>query len=619
MGEEDRRQRLKERAAEFPDSPGVYLFRDAAGEVLYVGKAISLRNRVRSYFSSPSSLNTRTMRMLAEAVDIDFLLTDSEVEALIFEADLIKRHRPRFNVRLRDDKQYPYIVVTTGDDYPRVGVARRVERDEHRYFGPFTNTSLLRRAMELLRKVFPYRTCTDYVMEHRQRPCLHYHVGRCLAPCTRPIDPGEYDDVIDGLLGFLGGRSRELTRDLEARMEEAAAELDFERAARIRDQIDALKTFREQQRNLSAPSAEDMDVLGLARRGESAAITLLFMREGRIVGNDGFIVGAPEDTGDGEILGDTLVEYYSHSLLVPRRILLPVDPPDSQSLERWLGENRGSRVFLHRPERGEKRRLVALANRNAELLLDDEAASSGSIRPLGELEEILELPAPPIRIECYDISNLSGSSAVGSMVVFEDGHPAPYGYRRFRIKDVDEIDDYAMMREVLSRRARRLDRSEVASQVAEDTSFSAVPDLIVIDGGPGHVATAREALAETPLEGTPILGIAKREELLYRPGESVPLTLPDDSDALKLLRRIRDEAHRFALDYHRRLRSKGAVRSLLDDIPGVGPRRRNALLAHFTSIEAMTAATEEELAAVPGMTRRAARSVKRFLVERAER
>ncbi len=620
MSEEGRREYLKVKAGELPDSAGVYMFRDRGGEILYVGKARSLRNRVRSYFTSASGLNTRTMKMLDEAWDIEVIVTDSEVEALIFEADLIKRNRPRYNVRLRDDKQYPYIVVTTGDEFPRVGVARRVERDEHRYFGPFTNTALLRRALEMLRKVFPYRTCSDYRMTHRDRPCLHYYVGRCCGPCTGEVDPEEYADVIDGLLGFLGGRSRELTRELESKMRAAAEELDFERAARLRDQLEALRTFRRQQSDLSAPSAEDMDILGVARQEEKAAVAFLFMREGRVVGSDGFVLNSPEETDDGVLIGDTLTEYYSHALLIPRRILVPSLPSDSEELEKWLSENRGSRVFLHRPERGEKRRLVSLANRNAQLMLEEEEGdSANSRRALAELAEALHISEPPSRIECYDISNISGTSAVGSMVVFEDGYPAPYSYRRFKIRGVEGIDDYAMMSEVLTRRARRLQRAEEGAMSVSDTSFATMPDLILIDGGPGHVSAARAALCDTPLQGIPLAGIAKREEILYLPDEDEPLRLQRNSDGLKLVQRVRDEAHRFAVDYHRQLRSKGGFRSILEDVPGIGPKRRNALLGHFDSIEAMAAASEEELADVPGMTRRAARSVKRYLVERSER
>jgi len=613
------REYLREQAAALPTAPGVYMFRDGQGIVLYVGKARSLRDRVRSYFSSPSSLNTRTLKMLEEAREIDFLVTDSEVEALIFESDLIKRHRPRYNVRLRDDKQYPYIVVTTDDEFPRVGVERRMESDAHRYFGPFTNTALLRRALEQLRKVFPYRTCSDYHMQNRDRPCLHYHVGRCLAPCSGEVSAAQYADVIDGLLGFLGGRSRALTGDLRDRMRRAADSLEFERAARIRDQIEALKAFREQQGNLAAPSAEDIDVVGMARRDHMLAVALVFMREGRVVGSDGFVLSVEPDRDPGDVLSETLREYYSHALLIPRRVLVPTDPDDRESLQAWLSEARGSRVIIHRPQRGEKRRMVSTANKNAELQLRAEENTEDIEAVLEALRRTLDLPAPPRRIECFDISSISGSSAVGSMVVFERGRPVPYAYRRFRIRTVDSVDDYAMMREVLTRRAKyvRPDREE--GQVADDGSFSARPDLIVIDGGVGHVSAAGAALAETPLCDVPLVGIAKREERIYVPGSATPIPFEPDDGALRLLQRVRDEAHRFALDYHRQLRSRGGIRSVLDDIPGIGPRRRNALLAHFESVVAIASASEEQLASVPGMNRRAARAVRRYLLERVER
>ncbi len=607
-------ERLKERASEFPRSPGVYLFRGESGEVIYVGKARSLRARVRSYFGSTPP-NTRTLRMLNEAHHVEYMVTDNEVEALILESNLIKRYRPKYNIRLRDDKHYPYVVITTGEEFPRVHIVRRAEEDDHRYFGPFTTSGALRQTLELLRKVFPYRTCSDHRMRTARRPCLHHQLGRCLGPCADHVDARDYQEVTDGLIRFFSGGADELISEMRSRMERAAEDLDFEEAAGLRDQLRALEHVAEKQKMIHASSTEEQDVVGMARRGQRACVTIMFMREGRMVGQEHCYAAVEEDDLDSEVLGAVLRQYYADVHMVPRRIEVPRLPSDSEIMARWLSERRGTKVFLHRPQRGERRHLVEMASRNAELRLMELDADEED--PAVALAHALDLPRVPHRIECYDISNIGDSAAVGSMVVFEGGLPARYAYRRFRIREVRGPDDVAMMTEVLQRRLERLscrDGQRVADG-AQDPSFSSEPDLLMLDGGAGQLSGAVRVLEATGTAHIPVLALAKREELVYLPGRENPLRLPRDSVSLRFLQRIRDEAHRFAVSYHRSLRRGQSFRSILDDIPGIGAKRRNALLRHFDSLASLACASVEEIAEVQGMTRTSAAAVHRFLAE----
>ncbi len=612
----DRRQQMADQVADFPDQPGVYLFRDAGGGVLYVGKASSLLKRARSYFQSPAALTTRTMKMLEAACDVDCIVTDNEVEALILESNLIKRHRPRYNVRLRDDKHYPYVQVTTGEEFPRVRIVRRTDSSQHRYFGPFTETRALRKTLEHLRKVFPYRTCSNWRMRRTSRPCLHFQTDRCLAPCTGEVSEQEYGEMMEGLVRFFSGYSDDIVKQLRREMEGAADNLEFERAGQLRDKIRALEHVSERQKMLSASSAEDEDYLGIAHGGNEACVTALFVREGKLVGREHFLMADTKGTDDAEILEAFLRDYYSDAPLIPGRVEVPVTLSGTEALQQWLCEQREGRVVLHRPQRGRRRRLMRLACRNAELQLSraDEKVLGADSQAAIQLAEVLGLPAPPSRIEGYDISVLSGTAAVGSMVVFENGAPARYAYRRFRIKDSPKDSDTAMLTEILDRRFSRLMQTEDADARAGDSSFSSRPDLVLVDGGIGQVGAAREVLADAGLD-IRICGLAKREELIYLPEEADPVDLSDRSPALQLLQQVRDEAHRFAQDYHHRLRRSTSIRSLLDDIPGIGPKRRRVLLRHFDSLQEIAGASQKQLAELDGMTSRAARSVHDFLAD----
>ncbi|MFO7247039.1 MAG: excinuclease ABC subunit UvrC [Thermaerobacter sp.] len=605
------RQDLEATVRSLPTRPGVYVFRDAEGDVLYVGKAVNLRNRVRSYFQSPRNLTGKVLHMVNQVDAIEVITTDNDVEALVLESNLIKRYKPPYNIRLRDDKHYPYLKVTVNEAWPRVIIARSVQNDGARYFGPYTDSGALHETLRVIRKTFPYRICSNYRLQQKGRPCLEYYIGRCLAPCDGRADPGQYAAMIEELCDFLEGRDVSVIRQVEARMHEAAERLDFERAAELRDQLRALRQVQEKQKVISG-RLEDQDLVGCAQAGGRACVQVFFVREGKVVGREHFLLDGAGAREPGEILAAFIKQYYADTPFIPREILVSAAlPADEEAvIGRWLAERRGTRVFLRVPQRGEKRRLMNLVVENARLLLEQEQARSrrdreGGRQAVEDLASALGLETLPSRIECFDISNFQGRQAVGSMVVFQDGAPRKSDYRRFKIRTVQGANDFAMMQEVLYRRFRRGQE--------EDPRFAQLPDLIVIDGGKGQLNAALEVLRALNLDHIPTIALAKRLEEVYLPGRPDPLRLPDHSPGLLLLRRVRDEAHRFAVTYHRKLRAARSVRSVLDDIPGIGPRRRRALLKHFGSIEAIRSASVEELAAVPGMSRRAAEAVKERL------
>ncbi len=606
-------RRLAARAGSLPDRPGVYLFRGEGGRVLYVGKAASLRERVRSYFRGGAAPEGKVRALVDAARDLEFIATDSEVEALILECNLIKEHRPPFNVRLRDDKSYPYLRITLQEPWPRVLVARGRRNDGARYFGPYPHAQAVHETLRLLRRVFPHRDCSDArFRRHRDRPCLHHHLGRCPGPCAGLCTPEEYASGLRGLVQFLEGKDAEVLAGLRRRMEEAAAALRFEEAARLRDRIQALEAVRERQKMVSRRFS-DYDVVALALPGDEAAggtggtgcAHVFLVREGRLVGRDA--AGLAEVAGEerGEVLAAFLEQYYgAGDRPVPPEIVVEQAPAGAAALAAWLGARRGGRVTLTVPARGEKRQLLDLARRNASLALAQESAAAEAARPEGTLRELaatLGLSAPPRRIECYDVSNLQGREAVAAMVVFVDGRPARHEYRRFRVRTVAGPDDYAMMREVLGRRFARADWPR--------------PDLVLVDGGRGQLSVARRVLEEAGLGAIPAFGLAKEDELVFAAGRPEPLVLSRRSPALRLLQRLRDEAHRFAVGYHRRVHRRESIRSVLEDVPGIGPRRRRALLARFGSLEGMRRATVEQLAAVPGMNRTVALELHHFLHE----
>jgi len=606
---------LKEKLKHLPTDPGAYLMKDAHGEVIYVGKAASLRSRVRSYFQKGQAHETKVLMMLSKVQDVDWIVTGSEVEALMLECNLIKKHHPWYNVRLRDDKHYPYLCVTTSEPFPRVLVTRRVKADGNRYFGPFADSQAMRESLRMIRRIFKIRSCNKKLTgEEQDRPCLNFHMGQCDTPCSGRIGREEYAQLVHDTCLFLEGRRDSLVDRLRGEMIQASDELEFERAARLRDQIEAMTKVIERQKAISVELV-DQDVIAISVNGNSAVVQLLFVRSGKLVGEEHFFLDGVTDETAETALGEFIKQYYRDATYIPREILVSHIPADYEVLREWLAVRRGTRVMLLQPQRGEKRRLVEMAAENAaqtaerersmEAMSEDQAEAD-----LEDLKETLELPNLPHRIEAYDISNIQGQEAVGSMVVFEGGLPAKSHYRRFKIHVSGQPDDYGMMREVLMRR--------LAKAASGDKKFLPLPDLILVDGGRGQLNAVLEAIEKTPtlndeLGTMNVISLAKRLEEVYTPSSAEPLLLPRESQALRLLMRIRDEAHRFAVAYHHILRKKTIRKSVLDSIPGIGDSRRKALIRRFGSLAGVKRASLEELMTVPGITRPLAESIREHL------
>lgn len=592
-----------------PDAPGCYLFRDADGRLLYVGKAISLRNRVRSYFHKSAQHSIRIARMVARVRDIEWFAVDSELEALVLECNLIKEHRPPYNVRLRDDKSYPYIVITK-EKFPRVLFTRKIRKDGSRYFGPYTSAFAVRDTLQLLHKVFKLIPCgKSWSGEAVQKPCLYYHMGRCLAPCAGLASRDEHASEIRSVVLFLEGKSQVLMKNLSEQMDRASERLDFERAANLRDTMASLETVLERQK-VVATHDKNQDVIAIVKDDRGAAVQMFYVRGGKLIGQRHFYLDGAADTNASEAIQEFVKRYYTDAPEVPREVLLPVEIAEREVVQSWLRQKRGSTVTVTVPAGGEKLALVEMAATNAEIALkqftkQEEDIEAWAASAAQTLQEALSLEQPPVRIECFDISNIQGTAPVSSMVVVESGQPAKDEYRRFKIRYTPEApDDFAMMRETVLRRLR--------NYLEGNPKFSKLPDLIVIDGGKGQLNAALKAMDELGLR-VPAVGLAKKEELLYLPDRTEPIALPMTSPGLVLLRRLRDEAHRFALSYHRKLRDKRMFGSPLEEIPGVGPRRRRLLLRSFGSVEGIRRASIEDLAAVPTMTKALAVRVKEAL------
>ncbi|GIV01925.1 MAG: UvrABC system protein C [Fimbriimonadales bacterium] len=603
------KEAVSERLRSLPTSPGCYLFKDETGRILYVGKAINLRSRVRSYFRASSNLGARIARMVALIRDIEWIVVDSELEALVLECNLIKRHRPPYNVRLRDDKSYPFIVITK-EPFPRVMFTRRVRNDGSRYFGPFSSAQAVRETLGLLHKVFRLIPCgKSWTGDRVQRPCLYYHMGQCLAPCAGLADREEYERELQAARQFLEGKQDALLKDLKKRMQEAAERLDFEQAARWRDAVDSIEQVLERQK-VVGPKGRDQDVVALVRDDRGTAVQMFFVRGGKLIGQRMFQLDGTADRSPAEAVQEFVKQYYAEAPEVPNEVLLPIDIEEHAIIESWLRSKRGRSVRLEIPKRGDRRRLVELAATNAELALEqlrqEEAAEAQwAEAAMQQLEQVLQLPRPPWRIEGFDVSNIQGSAPVASMVVFEQGKPAKAEYRRFRIKyNPESPDDFAMMREAVLRRFRAWKEGK--------EKFQRLPDLLVIDGGRGQLHAALHAQHEVGLT-VPTIGLAKRREQIFLPERRDPIELPLDAPGLVLIRRLRDEAHRFALSYHRKLRDKRLFGNPLDEVPGIGPKRRRLLLRTFGSLEGIRRAAVDEIAAVPTMTRRLAEKVKEVL------
>lgn len=605
-----------------PGQPGCYLMKDQVGKVIYIGKAINLRHRVRSYFHASAQKNPRTSQLVAKIRDIEWIIVKSELEALILEMNLIKENQPFFNVQLKDDKRYPYIKIHWADPFPKVSVTRKVEKDGSRYYGPYINVWAVNQTLDLLRKIFPYLTCSRTITGEDQRACLYFDIQLCTAPCIGRISQEDYREMIKELGAFLNGRTENISARLEEEMLQASADMKYERAAQIRDQLDAIQRIVEDQRIISTRFT-DSDVIALADLENDACIQVFFIRGGKLTGREYFLVENIDKTADQDLLAEVIKQFYDQAPTIPPEILLPREIEEAKIIHQWLKSQRGGKkVELVVPRRGEKKKLVAMAAENAASMLkalktQERSEQERAEGALTDLQSHLNLSAPPLRIECYDISNTQGTALVGSMVVFLDGRPENSHYRQFNIRTVQGPDDYASMDEVLRRRFQRLVLSsaeEGKPGVKPDPSFSALPDLILIDGGKGQLNRAVEVLAEFDLLDTiPIAGLAKRHEEVFLPEEDYPVRFEKDSPGLHLLQRSRDEAHRFAITAHRKRRSKKGLESSLEKIPGIGPSRRQELLKKFHTIQNIRDASLEELSQTPKITLKIAQSIKKHL------
>jgi len=583
--------------------------KDAEGNILYVGKAANLHHRVRSYFNAGQKLSPKLERMVARVDDFDFFVTTSEQEALILELNLIKRHHPRYNVRLKDDKTFPYLKIDTSEDWPRVHITRRLEEDGARYFGPFASAKSVRQTLKTIKGIFPFRSCSKAITGTDPRPCLDYHIRHCLAPCIGAVSKSEYDEVIKQVILFLEGKQERVIQELETKMEKAAEALDFEKAALIRDQIQAVNRVVEGQRIATTVRGEQ-DVIAFAGDKDQAYVQVFFIRSSKLIGRESFVLQGTRSEEPWQIMTSFIKQFYGSTPYIPPLLLLQYPVEDTLVIESWLQSKKGTKVHIQVPCRGNKKQLVKIVAENAEQGLEQlkikQLATPGSLTAaLAEIERELHLPRLPLRMEGYDISNIQGKAAVGSMVVFDQGKPKPAHYRRFRIKTVSGADDYAMLREVLKRRFKR-------SSDAPDT-WAILPDLVLIDGGKGQLNAALSVMSQAGVGFVPTASLAKENEEIFIPHRSQPITLPRSARGLQLLQRLRDEAHRFALGYHQKIRKRETFASSLDTIPGIGPKRKRALLKQFGSVRAIRDVPIEELAATTGMSQSLAKKIKEHL------
>jgi excinuclease ABC subunit C len=605
-----------------PNKPGCYLMKDNDGKIIYVGKAINLRNRVRSYFHAGAQEDQKTRQLVRRIADIEWIVVGSELEALILEMNLIKKHRPRYNVRMKDDKRYPYIKIHWALPFPKVTITRQTTDDGSRYFGPYTSVWALHQTLDVLRRIFPYLTCDREITGRDERACLYYDIKLCLAPCIGVVDQAQYRQMIADLERFLEGHSEAILERLQNTMQQAAEELQFERAAALRDQLQAVQHIVERQKVVFPSNYVDSDVVALARSDGDACVQVFFIRSGKLIGREYFLMEGAEDTPDADVLASFLKQFYDESPSVPAQLLLPNEIEEIQVIREWLHTRRGGeKVEIHVPRQGQQQELVQMAAENAAetlaaLKAQWQADTNRQTEALAELQAALNLPEPPNRIECYDISNTQGTATVGSMVVFEQGVPKKGLYRRFNIRSVSGPDDFASMEEMLTRRFNRWAAAQEAAAPGKkpDASFAMLPDLLMVDGGKGQLARAVAVLDKFQLaERVPVAALAKQQEELFTPGAASSILLPRQSQGLYLIQRVRDEAHRFAITAHRKRRDKAGIASRLDSIPGIGPARRKALLTRFGSLDGIRAASLDELRSVPGINESLAISIQEHL------
>lgn len=608
--------------ATLPTKPGCYIYRNAEGNIIYVGKAINLKNRVRSYFHADSSHDNKTRRLVRDIVDIEWIVVGSELEALILEMNLIKKHRPKYNIRLKDDKKYPYIKIHWHEPYPKITVTRNMVEDGSRYFGPYTSAWAVHQTLEVLRKIFPYLTCDREITGNDPRACLYYDIKLCTAPCIGAISQAGYRQMISDLMGFLSGHSESIVARLQNDMQKASDEMRFEKAAAVRDQLKAMQTIVERQKIIFGSDYKDSDVIAMAREDGEACVQIFFIRGGKLIGREYFILEGTEDSADNQVMSEFVKQFYTEAANIPEQVMLPQEIEERIIISQWLRSKRGGdKVELMVPNEGQPQELVKMAAENASETLKSlraqwQADAHKQEQALSELQTALKLSAPPNRIECYDVSHTQGVATVGAMIVFEQGVPAKRLYRKFNIEStsIGAPDDFASMEEMLTRRFRRWKGSQETEPSVgskKDEAFSFLPDLVIIDGGKGQLSRVVKVMESFDLmDKVPVVGLAKQEEEIFFPHNSNPLLLPRHSQGLYLVQRIRDEAHRFGITAHRNKRSKLGLASQLDSIPEIGPTRRKALLKHFGSIDKIKEASIEELSAVKGMSETAAKNVK---------
>ena len=595
---------INEQLTQLPANPGVYLMKDAGGKIIYVGKAGNLSNRVRSYFQPSAKLAPKTQQQVEEAKELEFFITNSEYEALILENNLIKRYRPFYNVRLKDDKGYPYIRINLNEEWPTVSYTRSMKDDGARYFGPFTSPWSVKQTLKVLESIFRFRSCDKPITGTDKRPCLKYHLGHCLAPCTGFVTKEEYKEAVKQIVLFLEGKRDKVIREFEQQMKSASETLDFERAAQLRDRIGAIKNVIEGQKIAAKVSGEE-DAVAFVTDRDQAYVMVFFVRGGKLIGRESFVLTGANSEEPKQIMTSFIKQYYASATYIPRQLILQHPIDDKENIRDWLKQKRGGAVNILVPRQGNKKELVQIVLQNAEqglkqMKVKQFAAPAVMEAALKELQEKLGLPHLPERIEGYDISNIQGKEAVGSMVVFENGRAKPSHYRRFRIKTVPEANDYAMLQEVISRRFKRLTTDKPETDAKE--TWGILPDLILIDGGKGQLHAAYTAMRETGADVLPLASLAKENEEIFIPGHSAAITLPRNSPGLQLLQRVRDESHRFAVSYFTKVHKKKTFTSSLDNIPGIGPKRKRALIKQFGTVKGIREATAEELTAVKGMT-----------------
>ncbi len=598
--------------------------RDESGEVLYVGKASNLRQRLRSYFSNSPDLIPKIRTLVSKVTNFDFIVTESDQEAVILECNLIKEHKPRYNARLKDDKSYPFIKIDISENYPLVYITRRVLNDGARYFGPFASARSVRKTLSLLKKLFPYRSCTKEITGNDERACLDYYIRRCVGPCIGAVDKDEYASIIDQVILFLEGKTEHVVNSITVNMKRASDSLDFERAAMFRDQLKSIQSITEEQKVLHV-SKDNMDLIAIAIERRRALVEIFFVRHGKLIGRDNFAMDGVDGEEPSKIITAFVKQFYDSTVYVPPRIFVQYQLDDMETIRQWLMEKRSGQVTIQIPQRGYKAKMMKMVARNAiqglaQMKIRQLSTDANIDIAMNELQEALSLPRSPSRIEGYDISNISGTNSVGSMVVFENGISKPSKYRRFKVKTVDGIDDYSMMREVLTRRFKRLRKNVSADpndltdlqiqNTKTDQTWRVIPDLVLIDGGKGHLSVALQVFLELGIDFIPLVSLAKENEELFVPYVAEAIVLPRGSQGLFLVERIRDEAHRFAVTFHRQKRSIKQRVSVIDSVPGIGPKRRQKLLRTFGSVAGLKQASLEDIVSVPGMTLSMAQKIK---------